>query len=56
MSEKIELTLRVADHAQAFRQTWQEIVAGNLERPEAIDYGAEAISDPVRARRCPCLG
>ena len=45
MSEKIELTLQVADQVQARRQAWREIVAGKLERLEAIDYGTEAISD-----------
>ena len=46
MSEKIELTLQVADQVQGRRQAWHEIVAGKLERLEAIDYGTEAISDP----------
>ena len=43
MSEKIEFTLQVADQVQARRQAWHEIVAGKLERLEAIDYGTEAI-------------
>ena len=39
MSEKIELTLQVDDQVQARRQAWDEIVAGKLERLEAIDLG-----------------
>ncbi len=47
MSDKIELTLQVANEVQAqeLRQAWQEIVAGKLERAQAnIPTGMEEVT------------
>jgi hypothetical protein len=50
MSDKIELTLQVANEVQAqeLRQAWLEIVAGKLERARAMDHDQERIMERAR--------
>ena len=50
MSDKIELTLQVANEVQAqeLRQAWQEIVTGKLERSQAMDHDQEGIMERAR--------
>ena len=50
MSDKIELTLQVANEIQAqeLRQAWQEIVTGKFERAQAMDHDQEGIMERAR--------